>query len=402
MNEIHILQGGSLRLENSELTILSSIFDSMGIDKSCIDFKQNIVVFPQAYVGYLSLPERKIIINSKHNGIAFKHILRIYYFLYSFDSSDLDDPIYDLDSGNSYDIVQSFIRELDKVLKRGLPTEYKVHQDTLQYLRGNINLLGTHINSRLHKKEVFDCEYDELSYNIPINQVIYKALLKINQMGNYDSKTLLNKKFFQYIENPQYIPKNIQLNTNTKYCKKVLTLAYMILSDLNISDYGSSSYGQNFLINFDKVFEDFVKKILMVYANDYNFTYWDESKNYAICRLGRNEFFKSYIPDMLYKYQDKVYPYTAYCILDMKNKASAPFSSMDVYQMFFYANQLHSKKAILCYPCGNDISNGVLKFDNEMFLIKKIYATYINISGDTSKEFKNNIYSFIENVENLL
>lgn len=90
------------------------------------------------------------------------------------------------------------------------------------------------------------------------------------------------EKDFGYISNIEIIP-NVVLNANTMYCKKALTLAYMILNDFSISDYGNSAYGQNFLINFDKVFEDFIKKILVSYSGDYNFSYWDDEKQYAIC-----------------------------------------------------------------------------------------------------------------------
>lgn len=401
MNEFHIPQGGSLRLGKDEVSILSSSFESLGIDKSCIDFEQEIVVFPQPYVGYISLPDRKIIIDSKHNGVSFKHIMRIYYFLYTSETSDLDEPIYDVEPGNSYDVVQNFLRELDLVVKKGLPVEYKTNQDTLQYLRGNVDLVRTNLNIKMGKKYVFDCEYDELSHDIPINQVLYKALIKINQVMDIGSGSLLMKNFND-VCNVYEVPQDIILNTNTKYCKKALTLAYMILNDLSISDYGNSSYGQNLLINFDRVFEEFIKKILTVYSGDYNFTYWDEEKNYALCKVNGSEFYKSYIPDMLYGYQDSIYPYSAYCILDMKNKTSKPFSNADVYQMFFYANQLNSKKIILCYPSSENDSNAVLKFDNDVFSVKKIYATYINITGETSKDFKENIYSFIEKVRCLL
>lgn len=401
MNEIHIPQGGSLKLESDEIRIISATFESLGVDSSCIDFEQEIVNFPQAYVGYISLPDRKVIIDPKHRGVSFKHIMRIYYFLYTSDSSDLDEPIYDVDGGNTYDVVQSFIRELDIVVKKGLPVEYKTEQDTLQYLRGNVNLIRTNLNLHMGRKEIFDCEYDALSHDIPINQVLYKALIKTSQMVDIGIGSLLKRNFHD-VSDVHDIPKDIVLNTNTKYCKKVLTLAYMILNDLSISDYGNSSYGQNLLINFDRVFEEFIKKVLTVYSGDYNFTYWDEEKNYAICRTNDGEFYKSYIPDMLYGYQDKIYPNSAYCILDMKNKISKPFSNADVYQMFFYANQLSSKKIILCYPSSENVSNAVLKFDNDAFSVKKIYAAYINISGDTSKEFKANIYSFIEKVKSLL
>lgn len=401
MNEIHIPQGGSIRLEQDELSVIISTLKILGIDTSCVDLVQGIVSFPQSYIGYISLPSRKIIIDPKHDGVSFKHIMRIFYFLYSSDSSDLDEPIYDIESGSSYDIVNSFFRELEIVIKKGLPVEYKSKQDTLQYLRGNIDLVSTHLNLKLRKKEIFSCEYDDLSYDVPINQVLYKALLKTTYMVDHGKGTML-KRNFRDVSDVLIVPETIQLNTNTKYCKKALTLAYMILNDLSISDYGNSSYGQNLLINFDRVFEEFIKKILTVYSDDHNFTYWEEEKRYALCKVNGGDFFKSYIPDMLYSYQDQSYPNTAYCILDMKNKTSKPFSNADVYQMFFYANQLKSKKVILCYPSSHNIENAVLKFENEDFLIKKIFATYINIAGETAQEFKNNIFAFIDNVKNLL
>lgn len=105
---------------------------------------------------------------------------------------------------------------------------------------------------------------------------------------------------------------------------------------------------------------------------------------------------------MLYGYQDKVFPISVYAILDMKNKTSKPFSNADVYQMFFYANQLYSKKVILCYPANKKIMNARLTFDNDSFSIRKLYAAYVNIAGNTSKEFKNNINEFIESVRSLL
>ena len=86
----------------------------------------------------------------------------------------------------------------------------------------------------------------------------------------------------------------------------------------------------------------------------------------------------------------------------MKNKTSKPFSNADVYQMFFYANQLHSKRVILCYPSSVEQDNATLKFDNENFSLKKIYGVYINIAGNTSNDFKRNIFNFIDRIKNLI
>lgn len=397
---IHIPQGSTLRLYPGELNCLVNVFKSQGLSLDGIDFKQEIVSFPQAYVGYINLPGRRIIIDPKHEGIDLRHIIRIYYFLYASDATDLDDPIYDIDSGSSFDVVDSYVKELDKIIKKGLPVEYRDNRDTLQFLRGNIDVINTLKNKRLGKKEIFDCSFDELSHDIPLNRVLYKALLKALQIVDVGMSGML-KKHFTDVSEVQEIPE-VALNTNTMYCKKALTLAYMILNDLSVSDYGNQAYGQNLLLNFDRLFEEFIKRILTVYSGDYSFTYWIDERTYAICKTQSEEYYKSYIPDMLYEFQDKQYPITAYAILDMKNKTSKPFSNADVYQMFFYANQLQSKKVILCYPASEDKSNATLRFDSDNFSLHKLYASYINIAGNTSKEFKRNINDFIEKVRSLL
>lgn len=397
---IHISQGSSLRLLPGEARYLADVFKNRGIGLECIDFSQDIVNFPQAYVGYINMPNRNVIIDSKHEGIELSHLIRIYYFLYASDTADLDDPIYDIDSGSTFDVVENFIKELDKIVKKGLPVEYRDNRENLMFLRGNINVINTLMNRTLGKREVFDCTYDELSHDVPVNQVLYKAFLKAKQIANSGTIGVLEKHFFDVSE-VNIIPE-VQLTTNTMYCKKAVSLAYMILNDLSITDAGNQAYGQNLLFNFDRMFEEFIKRILTVYSGDYGFTYWTDEKSYALCRTEDEEFYKSYIPDMLYGYQDKVLPISAYAILDMKNKTSRPFSNADVYQMFFYANQLNSKKVILCYPSSRKTANGRLRFDNDSFTIRKLYASYINIAGNTSKEFKSNIYEFIDNVRTLL
>ena len=399
-NVIHIPQGGTLRLLPGEANYLVEVFRSQGVGVECIDFKQEIVNFPQSYVGYVNMPGRNIIIESKHEGIELSHIIRIYYFLYASAMTDLDDPIYDIDLGSSFDVIENYIKELDKIIKKGLPVEYKENRENLQYLRGNMNVFNTLMNRDLGKRDIFDCSYDELSYDVPINQVLYKAFLKAKQIADIGSIGIMEKHFFDVSE-IQIIP-DVQLSTNTMYCKKALSLAYMILNDLSIADAGNQAYGQNLLLNFDRLFEEFVKRVLTVYSGDYGFTYWTEEKNYAICRTEVDEYYRSYIPDMLYQYQDRCFPISAYAIVDMKNKTSKPFSNADVYQMFFYANQLNSKKVVLCYPSNKKTASSKLTFDNDTFLIRKLYAAYINIAGNSSKEFKNNINEFIDSVRSLL
>ena len=136
-------------------------------------------------------------IDPKHNGVNLRHIIRIYYFLYSSDSSDLDDPIYDVDSGGTFDIIELFISELDKVAKKGLPVEYREGRENLQYLRGNINVVQTMMNKQLGRRDIFDCSFDELSRDITINQVLYLSLIHIFVLSMINKKIVQKKDFLK-------------------------------------------------------------------------------------------------------------------------------------------------------------------------------------------------------------
>lgn len=393
---INIVQGSSVVLEPSEILPMESILIRHGLSLTNIDYEQRILTLPQGYVGYVTLPNRMIVIEPKHNGISLNHVKRIYYFVYSTDNSDLDDPLYDIEKDNNFDISTAYINELKRILRKGLPVEYKTMTDNTPYLRGSVNIVKTAINYSLKKKDVFDCTFDELSIDNPINQVLLLAYKKIQNRHNDFS---INK-YFQNVSEVSHIPE-ITLSTNTFYCKKALMMAYMIINELGISDLGNNGVGESLLINFDKLYEDFIKIILTKHSDDYKFIYWDDDKPYATFNYGKEQYTRNYLPDLLYNYEEKPIE-RAYCILDMKNKTSKPFSNPDVYQMYFYANQLNAKKVILCYPSSEEKKTSDFKFDNDNLYLKKISAVFINIAGNSANEFKRNINLFINDVIELL
>ena len=57
------------------------------------------------------------------------------------------------------------------LLKRGLYREYVVCSDDLTTLRGKINMPES-IKNKLSRKQLLSCEYDELSENNLLNQIL--------------------------------------------------------------------------------------------------------------------------------------------------------------------------------------------------------------------------------------
>lgn len=400
MQSITIDQGGLLSLYPYEIPVIQGILSKRGMSWICLDTQQGIMKLPQQYIGYIGLPDRKIIIKPKHPGITISHILRIYFFLYSAEYSDLDTPMYDVEAGNDVNLIAMFIQEMMSVVRRGLPVEYNEKEEDLGYIKGNLQVVPTSLNIMLRRREAFRCIYDDLTRDIPINRLLLAAAKKIESHVQNSDISYIVRQF----GNVDYtnVPDDVSFNKNTAYCKKAVSLAYMILNDLTLSTNGESSSGESLLINFDRVFEDFIKKVLMEYSNIGKFSYWPAAKSFAFCRQGEDYFERSYLPDLLYDYVDKNGRQSARAILDMKNKTSQPFHNDDIYQMSFYGQMLSCKKIILCYPGNEEKSNTALRFNDERFFLHKLYGAYMNLAGNTAKEFKQNIGSFVYRIECLL
>lgn len=397
---VMIEQGGLLDLSSDEVPILQGILSKKKMSWDCLDLRQGILKMPQQYVGYIDLPNRKIVIKPKHPGITISHILRIYFFLYSAQYSDLDTPMYDVESGNDVNLIAMFIQEMLSVVRKGIPVEYDEKDEELGYVKGKLRVVPTLINIMLHRKEAFRCSFDDLTRSIPINRLLLAATRKIEKYVQSPDIAYITRQFGDV--DCKDVPEKVAINKNTAYCMKAISLAYMILDDLTLSVDGDGAYGESLLINFDKVFEDFIKKVLMEYSTLGKFSYWTASRNYAFFQQEDDLIERSYLPDLLYDYSERDGKQSARAILDMKNKTSQPFQNEDVYQMAFYGQMLSCKKIILCYPSSEEKETIALRFRDEKFSLSRIYGAYMNISGNTAKEFKQNIASFLYRIECLL
>lgn len=393
-----INQGDTLIIDSIEYEILLKLFNERGISFDSTKFKQNFVEIPKQYVGIIELQNRTIIIKPKLFGLDLSHILRMYYFIYLNNTVDLDASIFGIDKINNQSIVDLFIKELLKVVKIGLPMQYKDIHISSKFANGTINLLETYIRLNEKKPNPFRVNTSNLSHDIDINQILYLAYRKVYDIVDNNVKGLLDSTF-QGIARINRIHKAPKITRNLKYCEKVLTLAYIIINDMSVTGFGDSGFGENILINFDKLFECFIQKVLIVYSDDMLFTTWNEPHYFGeYVNSIKETVTKTYQPDLLYNYRKTLTGEVSTCILDMKNKTSNPFNNADVYQMCFYSSMLNTTKVILCYPSATDQETIALNLLNDGIKLEKIHAVYINLSGNSADEFKKNIYIFIERI----
>ena len=143
------------------------------------------------------------------------------------------------------------------------------------------------------------------------------------------------------IVNGSDLLETMTFNSNTSRYKKTLIYAAMIIDQLDYDDIGDSIGTESFIINSDKLFEDFVIKILKNVPQKREFLTWRSPKKYAeILSKGIIQDTRDYLPDILFKYieEDASHDYlpSSYAVLDVKNKAYGAFKNADLYQILTY------------------------------------------------------------------
>lgn len=392
-NNLSIKQGHSIYIYDDELDFIERVLKAKGIDLNSLDRTQNILTLSQRYVGYIKTNRRIIELVPKHDDLTLKHVMRIYYFVYG-NFRNFEDEIFDLSSSVSYEnIISMFLNELKDIKRKGLPTDYVSRQELSKYIRGSVNFVESYKNIRRMHEHPFVCEVDELSLNTELNRILKAALKKVSNIKKYSSDARLLKNMFKAVDDIAYKgeSKSITFDSKNFYCKNAYFLAKLILDESYLDSTGVTG-GECFLIDFDALFEEFIKKILFHVSNDIRFTQWNKDKEYGMYA----SITKRYMPDILYGYSES--DNSAIAILDVKNKFSSTFRNADVFQMLFYSGMLSSRKLILCYPATEDKPIDELEIYSDNFLANKIYATYINIGGDTKQDFSDAIYKFIYDV----
>ncbi len=118
-------------------------------------------------------------------------IKNIYYMLaYAFQS--LNQSYYEDVAKEEFDNIHNlFAAILSKgiglQLKQGLYREYLNLQEDLSVMRGKINMSGT-IKNRLQHKQLLNCEYDELSENNRLNQILKSTVFLLLSSEKVETK----------------------------------------------------------------------------------------------------------------------------------------------------------------------------------------------------------------------
>ena len=118
-------------------------------------------------------------------------IKNIYYMLaYAFTTltPSQDDEIAAEEFDNIHNLFAAILAKgIGQQLKQGLYREYLNRKEDIPVMRGKIDIPGT-IKNKLARKQVLTCEYDELSENNLLNQILKTTVMLLIRHAKVDAK----------------------------------------------------------------------------------------------------------------------------------------------------------------------------------------------------------------------
>lgn len=410
----HYLDGfdqNIIKILDGEEAYFESLVKKNNISWFSEDRKNGILNLSKAYVGYIVTPKRKINLQPKYKEINFEHIFRMYLYVYGYKSTDSSAVLDISKSQNEIDVAKLFLDSLQKDIQLGILQTYQSSSITSKKLKGRINYPKTWMSYVTGRRNFVYSNVSRLTLNNNFNRLIATALLKLRHVKSHSTKASSFLMYFEGVEsniiNASKLLESIHFNSNTSRYRQTLIYAAMIIDQLDYDDLGDSIGTESFLINFDRLFEDFVAKVLISVPKEREFITWKSAKKYAeIFSNGIRQDSREYLPDLLFRYieedQNQDYLPSSYAVLDVKNKAYGTFKNADVYQVLTYAKILHSKKALLIYPSFSRKNPESLVLNPEIFDPAIITSCYINIADSTGEQFLTAIDFFVDTVERVL
>lgn len=175
----------------------------------------------------------------KDKSIFIKNI----YYMLSYAFSSLHQEEYASIATEEFDNIHNLFsailsKGIGRQLKQGLYREYRTHSEDLSSVRGKIDIRGS-IDNYLAKKRLLKCEYDDLSENNLLNQIIKTTTMILLHHGKVDNKykTDLRKEmlFFSDVDviDPHFIRwSSIQFQRNNQTYRMLIGICQLVIEGM--------------------------------------------------------------------------------------------------------------------------------------------------------------------------
>ena len=163
--------------------------------------------------------------------------------------------------------IQDFLRTVERIVKRGLRSNYVSRQDNLFALRGKL-LMASHLRQNLCRADRFFTEHDEFETDRPENRLLHTALRRVLALPTSHANNRLARELaFAFADvplsaQPRLDFQRVRLDRGMSYYEPALAWARLILDDKSPVTGAGEETAPSLLFPMEKVFEAFVAKHL--------------------------------------------------------------------------------------------------------------------------------------------
>ena len=206
---------------------------------------------------------------TEDKGILIKNI----YYMLSYAYKTLRQNNFESIATEEFDEIKDLFaailaKGVAEQLKKGLYREYVSKSESLSTLRGKLDIQAT-IKNKLQHRQVLGCEYDELSENNLMNQIIKTSAIVLirEKTVKKEHKSELKKLllFFSNIDEiePKFIRwDKVRFTKNSRSYEMLINLSYIILHDeIHTTDSGETKL-MGFLTDdlMSSLYENFLRE----------------------------------------------------------------------------------------------------------------------------------------------
>lgn len=211
----------------------------------------------------------------KDKSILIKNI----YYMLSYAFSTLNQSNYEDVATEEFDNIHNLFaailsKGIGQQLKQGLYREYLNRTEDLTFMRGKIDMPGT-LKNKMARKQVLTCDYDELSENNLLNQILKTTVIILlrHPKVSAEYKDALKKEmlFFAGVDTIDPLSvrwTNIRFQRNNQSYRMLISLCQLILEGMLLT----TDSGEHKLASFideQRMCRLYEKFILEYYSQEY-------------------------------------------------------------------------------------------------------------------------------------
>ena len=277
-------------------------------------------------------------------------LIRNIYYMLAYAFTDLKHKHYENIAKEEFDHIYDMFAEIlykgmSMQIKQGLYRTYIDKRESLHTLRGKLNLQGT-IKNRIRRQTAIDCEYDELSVDNILNQILKFTAVSLIREGSVDQKRRAAlRRLMPYFSNVSEISiSDIHWNMlrygrkNQSY-RMLMNICYFILDGMLMTtesgEYKMSAFSEE---HMNKLFERFVLEFYRTEHKDLDVSApeikWDIDQDAECCI----EFLPKMQSDIVLKSKERTFIIdTKYYGKTLSNHFDKKtLHSANLYQIFAY------------------------------------------------------------------